>query len=336
MFTASGVSYRWKHRAGTPNLGDFRRGFDVVRQQAFGPSTQTPARHKRGSGEVETRASRRLLPKATAVTAVLLGLLAASVGVSGCGPLGQAEEASHPWQVAFVDEFGGTTLNQQNWVTCDWTHLRGCTNRRGDEQLSYQPDNVTVSDGVMHLTARRVRGAGPRPDYLYTSGMVSTGRDSDNTTQRPRFAFRYGRVDARMRLPDGQGLWPALRLLPVSGLPRPEISVVETRGQYPHRIHMHFHYDGQQGWDRQHAWTGPDTSAGWHTYSVEWTPDRIQWSVDGYVQRQFSRASVVPQEPMYVDLELAVGGRWPGNPDQTTRFPSSLDVDFVRIWQRTA
>ena len=82
------------------------------------------------------------------------------------------------------------------------------------------------------------------------------------------------------------------------------------------------------------SWTGPDFSAGWHTFGVEWEPGAIVWYVDGIERWRFTVTSRIPNEPMHVLLNLAVGGEWPGSPDTSTAFPSYYDVDYVRVWQR--
>ena len=110
---------------------------------------------------------------------------------------------------------------------------------------------MSVDDGVLRLTARRqaVRGSDGRI-YPFTSGMVTTGRSTDRLSKPPRFGFRYGRVETRMRLPEGQGLWPAMWMLPVSHRSDPEIDVVEVLGHTPRLVRAHFHFTDEDGRER--------------------------------------------------------------------------------------
>lgn len=270
-----------------------------------------------------------------ATTVVLVLVSAIAVAVGGLQPAESGKASGAGWHLAFADEFQGRRLNSRHWVTCYWWDKGGCTNGATNERQWYLPGNVTVSGGALHLVARKqtVRGSDGRW-YPYTSGIVTTGRLTHNTQRSPRFAFRYGRVVARIRMPAGRGLWPAFWLLPASQRSRPEIDVVEVRGQHPRRMHAHLHYlAGGEKHDPGHHWTGADTSAGWHNYAIDWSPGSIVWSVDGHVVWRFTKRAAIPHQRMYLLLNLAVGG-WPGDPVAATPFPSELDVDYVRVWQK--
>jgi beta-glucanase (GH16 family) len=168
----------------------------------------------------------------------------------------------------------------------------------------------------------------PDGSFHYTSGMVTTGPPRWRT--RPKFAFTYGYVEARMRLPAGRGLWPALWLLPADQGSRPEIDIVEVLGHDTDRARFHYHPRG--GDSLGHHWAGPDLTAGWHRFAVDWRPGEITWIVDGRARWRV-RGPAVSREPMYLVLNLAVGGDWPGAPDGATAFPARMEVDWVRVWQ---
>jgi beta-glucanase (GH16 family) len=89
--------------------------------------------------------------------------------------------------------------------------------------------------------------------------------------------------------------------------------------------------------DQKHVvgsqWQGPDFSQDWHVFALDWRPDALVWFVDGVERWRFTDASAIPAESMYLLINLAVGGEWPGSPDATTVFPSLLLVDYVRVWQ---
>ena len=280
----------------------------------------------------------RLSPRAT-VVAVVLALSAAGCGIIASLSWGQFRETPGPsWHLVFADEFDGHALDHRKWSTCYWWADGGCTNGHSGEEQWYLPHQVTVSGGELHLTAeRRTVHGPPGRRYPYTSGMVTTGRTGTLRGAGPRFAFTYGRAVARMRMPAGQGLWSAFWLLPASQRSRPELDVVEVLGHAPQRMHAHYHYlQGGRPRDPGHEWAGQDVSAGWHDYAVDWSPSRIVWTVDGREVWRFTDRAVISHEPMYLLLNLAVGGDWPGNPSSSTPFPSSVDVDYVRVWQKGA
>ena len=264
---------------------------------------------------------------------------AAACAITAVGVIGsradQGERAARETLV-FADEFQHHALDAGRWTTCYWWDDRGCTNSGNHELEWYTPHNVRVDDGVLRLEARRgrVRGSDGKR-YPYTSGMVTTGRSEDDEAQDPRFGFRYGRVEARMRMPAGKGLWPALWLLPVSDESRPEIDVMEVLGDTPATLRAHYLYvDDDDPVNRGHTWRGADSSRGWHRYGLRWTPDELVWLVDGKVRWRFSDEEHVPHEAMYLLIDLAVGGDWPGHPAPSTDFPAALEVDYVRIWQK--
>jgi beta-glucanase (GH16 family) len=166
--------------------------------------------------------------------------------------------------------------------------------------------------------------------------MLTTGRHSYEEHLPARFTFTYGYAEIRARVPAGVGLWSAFWLLPATHKARPEIDVMEIIGHEPDMLHMHFHYrdaDGEQqsvGGD----WRGPDFSRGWHRFGVDWRPGAIVWYVDGVERFRFDDRDQIPAQPMYLLLNLAVGGDWPGEPDPSTRFPSTFEIDYVRVWQQ--
>jgi beta-glucanase (GH16 family) len=240
------------------------------------------------------------------------------------------------YDLAFEEEFDDD-LDSDVWGTCHWWQAIGCTIESNDERQLYYPANVEVDDGVVRLEARQE----PVEDkdgekYPYTSGMVTTA--APRYEEDARYAFTYGYVEARLRLPEGQGLWPAFWLLPASQESRPEIDVLETLGHRPDRAELHYHYvdaDGEEasvGTD----WTDRGLADGdWHEVAVHWSPGRITWIIDGQARWEVT-GDEVSDEPMYLVLNLAVGGEWPGDPDETTDFPALVEADWIRVWQDPA
>jgi beta-glucanase (GH16 family) len=165
-----------------------------------------------------------------------------------------------------------------------------------------------------------------------------------------KFAFTYGRIEARMKLPRGRGVWPAFWMLgdniPQVGWPTcGEIDVMEQLGHDPGRVYGTIHgpgYSGGNGLGSSMVLRdGAALSDAYHVFAVDWAPDKIEWSLDGAVY--FSRTAAqlpagtrwVFDAPAFLLLNLAVGGNWPGNPDATTTFPQTLLVDYVRVYGRT-
>jgi beta-glucanase (GH16 family) len=163
--------------------------------------------------------------------------------------------------------------------------------------------------------------------------MISSGPPTWEGSP-PRFALRYGYVEARLRLPAGQGLWPAFWLLPVDRESRPEIDVVEVLGDSTGTARFHYHYLDEHGVRRSLGddWRGPDLAAGWHRFAVDWRPGSITWIVDGRARWRV-RGPRVSDEPMYLVLNLAVGGIYPGPPGEQTRFPTAVEADWIRVWR---
>lgn len=268
---------------------------------------------------------------------VLAAVLTLATVVSGVVVAQQADRPAGnraQWAMAFEDTFDGEKLNREVWTTCYWWNRRGCTNEGNSEEQWYTANGVRVDDGVLRLTARRrtVQASDGR-QYPYTSGMVTTGRRKDSQAISPGFAFKYGRVSVRMRTPAGRGLWPAIWMLPVTHNSRPEIDILEVLGHAPARLHFHVHYwkDGIRR-DPGKSVVGPNTSEGWHRYTLVWTPTRLEWRVDGKLRWTLTRPAAIPHQRMYLLINLAVGGEWPGSPDESTEFPATLEVDYVRIW----
>ena len=273
------------------------------------------------------------------VLLVLTALVAVAAWVSGRSRSAAAVGAPQPapfgpigwWKPVFSDEFSGRSLDEKRWHTCFWWATTLCTIKSNDELELYDAKNVSVSGGALHLQAQKDEVVDANGVvHAYTSGMVTTG--GRRGARPPSFVFTYGYAAARVRVPKGRGLWPAFWLLPVSYDSRPEIDAMEILGDDPRVVHMHYHVADR---DVGTMWTGPDFSAGWHTFGVDWEPRAIVWYVDGVARWRFTEQSVIPHEPMYLLANLAVGGTWPGDPDATTPFPSSYDIDYIRVWQRS-
>ena len=164
-------------------------------------------------------------------------------------------------------------------------------------------------------------------------------------TSRDSFRFRYGRVEARARMPAGNGYWSAFWLLNAyynQDQPEdPEIDIVEALGERPRQIYQVYHHQTDPDGDGFFTDTVSSESrvavanfaSDFHTYRVDWEPGRIVWYVDGRETKRVE-GEEVSDEQMYLILNLAVGGRFPVPPDASTPFPGRFEIDWVRVWQR--
>jgi beta-glucanase (GH16 family) len=245
------------------------------------------------------------------------------------------------WPVAFAEEFEELHLADRSdaatWATTyPWGARTNAGNRelqlyldRGWRDRNGRPgasDPFSVEGGVLTITARQlpVEERGRHEGFRYVSGIITT---------YPSFAQTYGYFEMRARLPAGRGLWPAFWLLPVSQRWPPEIDVFETVGQRPEEVAMTLHSGaGGRHSQVQHTHRGIDTSAGFHTYGLAWTPATITWYLDG---RRVAQAETPPDmhQPMYMLANLAVGGTMPGRPAAATPFPAEFRIDYVRAYR---
>lgn len=220
------------------------------------------------------------------------------------------------WRLLFSEEFDNPQLNTSIW------HPQ---NRWGSvnppEKEHYTPDALEIRDGQLIITARKQKLEG----YPYTSGIIASYGN---------LSFQYGYVEMRAKVPAGKGLWPAFWMLASNPKSGNEIDIMEILGHQPTRVNMTIHYDnpGSKSDSIGGEYDGPDFSAGWHTFAVDWSPSLVIWYVDG--QERYRQDQHVPQEPVFLVANLAVGGAWPGNPNDSTQFPAEMAIDYIRVFQR--
>ncbi|MHA6764292.1 glycoside hydrolase family 16 protein [Streptacidiphilus sp. PAMC 29251] len=315
----------------------------------LGPRLRRRSRCRRSrpaAGTAAVAAVRGSRPGGGALRAALaVGLLTATAACAGQGaaPVGPdsvaasvpsvaseaaAPAAPGPWHKVFQDDFNGSALDSSSWTTCyDW-NLSGCTNAGNHETEWYLPSQVAVGGGVLSLTAdRRSTLGSDGATYPWTSGMVSTGRDSWDGT--PRRTFTRGYFAAAVRIPAQGGMFPAFWLMPDTRTTPPELDIAEFIGS-TRSVVMTVHWAGPDGRDTsRHRYYGPvDFPAGYHVFALDWESDSLTWYVDGVAR--FRTTDHVPDVPMEMLLDLAVG--YPAAP------PASVDsavmkVDWVQVWQ---
>lgn len=237
-------------------------------------------------------------------------------------PASAAEWDRPGWRLTFHDEFDGSTVDTAQWVK---RYKWGEAPVNGELQ-AYVDDAFEVRDGVLSIVGERRSASYAGQTFDYASGVLCS-----------RLEQKYGYFEARLKVPAGQGLWPAFWLLGKTGSPGvSEIDVQEILGSEPSRANLSVHWGTDYGTGhRQDAtsWLGPDFSADFHVFGLEWSQDALVWTIDG-VERKRHTGPGVPQVPMYVILNLAIGGNWPGPPDDTTPFPARYQVDYVRVYAR--
>jgi beta-glucanase (GH16 family) len=247
------------------------------------------------------------------------------------------------WKLTWSDEFkgpNGSGVDPSKWVV----EVGG--GGWGNQELEYytsRRENAYIHDGNLVIEARRENYTGTdgvRRDY--TSARLKTAG---------KFSQAYGRFEARIKLPAGQGMWPAFWMLgddidktnwPACG----EIDIMENIGKEPSIVHGSIHGPGFTGSDGIEApYTLPSKrrfADAFHVFAVEWEPNAIRFYVDDDLYVTRSRTDLRPgwkwvfDHPFFLILNVAVGGDWPGSPDPTTIFPQTMLVDYVRVYQRSS
>lgn len=284
------------------------------------------------NAKVRERQRRRVFAAIVIVVAVIAGTIAFSPGlranIAALAAMDHPEGQSGVWRLAFNEDFEGTELPADKWNRCYPSgQPDGCSN--APELQWYQSDNVNVKDGLLHLTAEKENKNG----FNYTSGMVTTGPLEKHAGQANRFAFKYGYVEARVKLPKGQGLWPAVWMLPADGSGPPEIDVLEVLGNDTKTAYTTVHWGKDSASKSISTINTTDFSDGFHTVGVLWEKDHIEWFFDGQRVKRFVGTDQIPHMQMFLLANLAVGGDWPGNPNSSTQFPADYQIDWIRVWK---
>ncbi len=237
------------------------------------------------------------------------------------------------YNLVWADEFDGTNLDLNKW-----SYQTGAGGW-GNNELQYYTDsnnNAYVSSGSLKIEAKEESFNGAN----YTSARIRTIGQGDWT---------YGKMEASIKLPEGQGIWPAFWMMPTEsaygGWPTSgEIDIMEYLGHQTNSVYGTCHF-GNSPTDKSSSgnWhnISPDSFADgeYHHFMIEWEPTQIRWYADGILYHTFN-ASDVGNYPFPFDqdfhfiLNIAVGGNWPGNPDNTTVFPQMMEVDYVRVYQQ--
>ncbi|MEJ0091849.1 MAG: glycoside hydrolase family 16 protein [Limisphaerales bacterium] len=240
------------------------------------------------------------------------------------------------WNLVWNDEFAQTDGSAPD--SGKWRYDVG-GNGWGNSELEYytsRTNNVRIEDGKLVIEARQENFKGKH----HTSARLLT---------KDKWSWTYGRIEARIKIPRGQGIWPAFWMLgtnitstswPACG----EIDIMENIGREPGTVHGTVHgpgYSGNAGIGGPFSLPiGTAFADDFHIYAIEWETNRIRWYADNHPYFTITPTNLpagkewVFNRPQYLLLNLAVGGGWPGYPDSTTAFPQRMIVDYVRVYQK--
>lgn len=236
-------------------------------------------------------------------------------------------KAADNYELVWSDEFNGNYLDTNTWNYEIGTGSWGWGN---NEQQYYTDRNIKVSNGTMKITAKREDYGGMK----YTSSRITTKNKKN---------FKYGKIEARIKMPKFKGVWPAFWMLGANqdsvGWPKcGEIDIVEAIND-ENLVYGTLHWFNDPG--NNNADSGSSVAVAdrteYHVYGVEWTADKLRWYVDGKVYRTMDVSndsfSEVRKE-YFVIFNMAIGGQWPGYDIDETAFPATMEVDWVRAYKK--
>lgn len=283
-----------------------------------------------------------------AMMRILLGQLVALIALTGLAmwlsPTAAFASTSAPagWKLVFEEDFTSLRLWEGGEGEGIWEPHYPWASRTNEtnSELQYYvdprpgrdaPEIVALTPFSINEGILSIRGDVIPPEHRdkadgheFSAGML--------TTYRSR-SFTYGYFEMRARIPAGRGLWPAFWLLPVEIAWPPEIDVMEVIGHEVDRLYVHLHTgQGEEQTKAGRAVPTPDLSRSFHTFAVKWTQEEVAWFFDG--RKVFSEPTPPDMhQAKYLLVNLAIGGEWPGSPDEDTVFPADFEIDWIRVWQ---
>jgi len=294
---------------------------------------------------------------------------AAIMTLAACSATPQPDASATPvepalgsgWQLEWSDEFDGDAIDLSKW-----NFETNCWGGGNNELQCYtdRPENAFVRDGALVIHAQQETFSGPAEplEWGTNPGDRTLDYTSARLTTKNKGDWTYGRIEVRAKIPGGQGVWPAIWMMPTDSVygswaASGEIDIMEAVNlgtTSTDRTYGTLHYGGiaprnqQSGTNMLHA---TDPTADFHTYAIEWAEGEIRWYVDnrhfatqtsdGWYAEPLSGTTGQPvplvngqpfDRNFHLLLNVAIGGNWPGSPDASTQLPVEMDVDFVRVW----
>lgn len=250
-----------------------------------------------------------------------------------CQPLLSQKKS---WKLVWKDEFNYKGLpDSAKWSFDTKGNVHGWGNNEKQYYTDKKPENAFVKKGVLTISALKQT----IENKSYTSARLIT---------KGKASFQYGKIEARIKLPAGKGGWPAFWMLGNNidsiGWPRcGEIDIMEHVGYQPDSIYGTVHtdmYNHTKGTQKTRGITIVNPYSQFHVYSIEWTPEKIEFYMDGELYNSFINENKTDKEwpfyqPHFIILNLAVGGNWGGKYGiDETIFPAVMKVDYVRVYQK--
>jgi beta-glucanase (GH16 family) len=257
---------------------------------------------------------------------------------SSASSLPLASSNTTGWSLVWSDEFQGSSINLSDWNY----EVNGWGG--GNSELQYytnRSNNSFINNGSLIIRAIKEQYTDTDGTRSYTSARLNT-KDKNN--------WKYGKVDVRARLPSGKGIWPAIWMLPANNTygtwaASGEIDIMELKGNQPGTVYGTLHYGGS--WpDNKYSGISYSLSKGifsddYHVFTIEWEPEEIRWFVDGTVYQTqstwFTTNGSYPapfDQPFFLVVNVAVGGNFVGNPDDSTQFPADMAIDYIRVYKK--
>ena len=270
-------------------------------------------------------------PRTSRWTRILLCAAAAMLPVAGAQPAAVA--APTAWNLVWSDDFTGAAGGAPD--AGKWGFLTGGNGFGNQEREFYTAGrNNSFLDGGGNLVIEARKDDAAQHQCWYGTCQFTSAR----LTSQGKFSQARGRFEARIKIPRGQGVWPAFWALGTNintvGWPAcGEIDTMENIGREPNQVHGSLH--GPNGYNTSSTFSlGEPFANGFHVFAVDWFPDHISFEVDGKIYNTQNRpaAGWAFDHPFYLVLNLAIGGSWPGSPNGSTPFPSMMDVDYVHVF----
>lgn len=242
------------------------------------------------------------------------------------------------WEIVWYDEFDSSSLDMNKWSYEVGGHGFG-----NNELQFYTNDtsNVFTKEGVLHIRAKfEAAGIGESTNLRnFSSARLRTLGKGD---------WKYVRIDVKAKLALGQGIWPAIWMLPTDwtygNWPKSgEIDIMEHVGNDEGTIHGSIHtetFNHMIGTQKSKTKNFSDIKNSFHIYSIDWSPDKINFLIDDIMYFSFSNDNKNDyktwpfNQRFHLLLNVAVGGNWPGSPDNTTVFPQDMKIDYVRVYKK--